>query len=182
MLAQLVAAAVKIVAVSCQHWQQSWPHNQLTTLPKRIANRNMVCFFREKCGKIETKVQTMREGLWGSGRFTFKQGASDCSVSFSTRCVYVLSASSRLAPPRVSFAMRRDATGCLRLLPIGASMLRFMLHIACCCVVHVKIEKSSVVLQCCQRCKICNKTLKTKKIHVGAACLRFILKSLSIKC
>lgn len=45
MLAQLVAAAVKIVAVSCQHWQQSWPHNQLTTLPKRIANRNMVCFF-----------------------------------------------------------------------------------------------------------------------------------------
>lgn len=77
---------------------------------------------------------------------------------------------------QVSFgatSRRCDATDCLRQLPIGSSMLRFMLH----CVLlrgSCQNRKSSAGLQCCRRCKICNETLKTKKNHVGAACLRFI--------
>lgn len=74
---------------------------------------------------------------------------------------------------------RCDATDCLRQLPIGSSMLRFMLH----CVLlrgSCQNRKSSAGLQCCRRCKICNETLKTKKNHVGAACLRVFFYLISI--
>lgn len=72
-----------------------------------------------------------------TGRFTFKQGASNRRGSFSTRCVYVLPTSSRLAPPRAD-AMRRIAGGSCLLVRLCCALC----YIACCCVVHVKIEKA----------------------------------------
>lgn len=160
MSAQLVAAAVKIVAVSCQHWQQFWPHNQLTTLPKRIANRKVVHYFWE----YGLKKQNIIKLLWtfmGKEMDSLSNSALLRAFQHSAY-TYCLSLRSHLAPPRVSFA----ACGCCPLSFVYVALYATLRALAC--VVLVKIEKASRVSNVASAVKYAKKLSKLKKKEYAA--------------